>query len=81
MLALDLLDDPAAVHLESEFDRLPSNHGQEKFSMLRGAMLEELLDHVVPEDVNHEIVCVGQDLVENHLLLRNARDLDKASNT
>ena len=64
-----LLDHPAAVHLESQWlDVRPQLTDQLRL-LLSGAELEELLDHVVAEDIGHQLVGGHQDLLEDELLL------------
>lgn len=68
-LHTDLLHHPAAVHLQRQLLH-PTFHliGENLFLSLI-AVLEELLNHVISENVHHQLICIGLDLAEYALLL------------
>jgi len=64
-----LLHHAAAVHLHRQVDGLPCDEQGQSLALLGRAVLEELLQHVVAEDVNHKRVGHGQNLLKHELLL------------
>lgn len=49
-----LLHDSAPIHLEGQLHRVPHQETREAFALSRTAVVEQLLDHVVPEHVRHQ---------------------------
>lgn len=71
-----LLDDSTPVHLERQSKDVALHLHRECRLLILIAVLEELLDDVVAENVGHELEGAGHDLVENGLLVGTRRSLE-----
>lgn len=64
-----LLYDPAAVHLQRQCQNMVFHLIRQDLFLRLVAMLKELLDHIVPKDVRHELHSIGKNLPESLIFL------------
>mmetsp|Transcript_10119 Transcript_10119/g.17567 ORF Transcript_10119/g.17567 Transcript_10119/m.17567 type:complete len:437 (+) Transcript_10119:1265-2575(+) len=70
-----LLHHAAAVHLHRQLHTLSFQQKRQRLALVRGAVLEQLLQHVVAKDIGHQTLRGGDDLVKDQLLVDVAAHL------
>lgn len=64
-----LLHNSAAIHLSAESEDMPLHAVGQDLLLVLVSMLKELLDHVIAEDVGHQLHRILLDLAEDSVLL------------
>jgi hypothetical protein len=61
-----LLNNPAAIHLHGKIDNMAFHSVREDLLLILVAMLKELLNHIVPKDILHELHDIRKQFFEDH---------------
>lgn len=63
------LNNTATVHLHSQLHRLSLQQQRQRLALIGSTILKQLLQDIVSEDIRHERLSSGQDLIEDQLLV------------